>query len=373
MANNSTDPELSVFETVDFRAFFETLKLRWWVIPAVVLASIGFLQAQESDLRTEPASVFVSRTVEFDQPMRSTDALGLNILAAEFPNVSTQILILKSNEVRREILAGLSENTEIALPQEWESPLTYTCRAPTSTDCERAIDSYVRKTSELRSEAIKTGLSKVENLLTRSLEINPNPVQATQLAAIKALLEGPEVSSVEVDGFEQSIGPTVTQVRRPTYVMGAAAGLLIALLILLQLTYTDSRVRSVRQLVRVVGSSNFLGRIAAKTSSVRDRRTAVGIHQGLSNASATRIRFVPLRTLPTDDATLSRLAQMSGTSHGVTKPFAELSIPELADPTPAEVDVIVVQRNRDLRKDVSEALTALQRTNRVLVGVLLLN
>jgi hypothetical protein len=373
MSNNSTDPELSVFETVDFRAFFETLKLRWWVIPAVVLASIGFLQAQESDLRTEPATVIVSRGYETNDPGRSLAALGINVSLSEFPELQTQLLILKSIEVRDEITKTLGKEVEVRLPENWETPVTFSCNQPVQSDCERAIDAYVTKAIEIREAAVATGISNTKAVLTRLQETAPAPDNLQRIAALDALSENLDISFELVDGFEQSIGPTVTQVRRPTYVMGAAAGLLIALLILLQLTYSDSRVRSVRQLVRVVGSRNFLGRVTAKTHPVRDRRTAVGIHQGLSNASAARVRFVPLRTLPTDDATLARLAQMSGTSHGVTKPFAELSIPELADPTPAEVDVIVVQRNRDLHKDVSEALTALQRTNRVLVGVLLLN
>jgi len=373
MANNPTDPGLGIFDTIDLRAFYETLKLRWWVIPAVVLASIGFLQAQESDLRTEPAAVIVSRGYEINNPGRSLAALGINVSLSEFPELQTQLLILKSIEVRNEISDRLGKEVEVRLPDNWETPVTFTCNQPVQSDCEQAIDAYVAKAIELRESSIATGIANTKAVLLSLQERSPDPLNLQRIVALDALSENTEVAFELVDGFEQSIGPTVTQVRRPTYVMGAAAGLLIALLILLQLTYTDSRVRSVRQLVRVVGSRNFLGRVTAKTHPVRDRRTAVGIHQGLSNASAARVRFVPLRTLPTDDATLARLAQMSGTSHGVTKPFAELSVPELADPTPAEVDVIVVQRNRDLRKDVSEALTALQRTNRVLVGVLLLN
>ena len=373
MSNNSTDPELSVLETVDFRAFFETLKLRWWVIPAVVLASIGFLQAQESDLRTEPATVIVSRSYESNNPGGSLAALGINISLAEFPEPQTQLLVLKSVEVRKEIEGVLGKEVEVRLPENWETPITFTCNQPIQNDCERAIDAYVAKAVQIRKSAIATGITNAKAVLTRLQTVSPDEINLRKIEALEALYEDIDASLMFVDGFEQSIGPTVTQVRRSTYVMGAAAGLIIALLILLQLTYVDSRVRSVRQLVRVVGSRNFLGRVTAKTHPVRDRRTAVGVHQGLSNAAATRIRFVPLRTLPTDEATLARLAQLSGASHGVTTPFSDLSIPELADPTPAEIDIIVVQRNRDQRKDVSEALAALQRTNRVLIGVLLLN
>jgi len=55
----------------------------------------------------------------------------------------------------------------------------------------------------------------------------------------------------------------------------------------------------------------------------------------------------------------------------LSKPFSELSVPELSATAPDEADILVVQRNRDYRKDVTEALMALQRTERKLVGVLL--
>jgi hypothetical protein len=64
---------------------------------------------------------------------------------------------------------------------------------------------------------------------------------------------------------------------------------------------------------------------------------------------------------------------MSGASHDVSRPFAELGVPELAGGTSATVDVIVVRRHRDLRRDPAEALAALRRSGRPLAGVLLVD
>jgi len=48
-------------------------------------------------------------------------------------------------------------------------------------------------------------------------------------------------------------------------------------------------------------------------------------------------------------------------------------VAELAQPSTSELDVIVVQRNHDLRTDVVEGLSALRNSGRALAGVLLID
>jgi hypothetical protein len=175
-----------------------------------------------------------------------------------------------------------------------------------------------------------------------------------------------------VDGFEQEIGPTVNDVRRPTLLIGVAAGLFIALLILLQLMVSDSRVRSVRQLVRLTGTKAYLGNTKNKATPVNDRRAALTIHGALSEATTSHLRYIPLRKQPNDVSPLARLAEMCGATFVVTQPFAEMSVRELTG-SGSEVDVVVVERNRDLRADVLETLAGLQSSGRQLAGVLLIN
>jgi len=373
MDNRQLDNDSSLFSTVDIRAFFETLRLRWWVVPVVLAVSVGFLQAQESDLRTDPESYIVSRGYEVASPARTLLSIGVNLAYAEFPEAQSQLLILKGSEVRQEIADKLGKDIEVRVPDNWETPVTFTCNQPVKSDCVDAIDAYVAKASSLRREAISTGLQNLKSLLSDTQAAKPDAVIPTQIAAIDALQKNLEVPFALVDSFEQSVGPTVNQVRRPTYLMGIAAGLLIAFLILLQLTYTDSRVRSVRQLVRLVGSENYLGRATSKADSVRDRRIALTLHQGLRSGSKLVLRFVPLRNSVRDGAILQRLSNLTGASQNITKPFAELSVPEISSPIADESDVIVVQRNKDLRSDVVEALFAFQRTGRRLGGVLLVD
>jgi len=373
MAPGRPSNETSLFSTIDFRAFFETARLRWWVVPAVVVASVGFLQAQESDLRTEPESYIVSRGYEVGAPVKLLQSIGINVTLAEFPEAQTQLLILKSNEVREEISAQLGKDIEVKVPENWETPVTFTCNQPVKQDCIEAIDAYVNKASELRRSAIATGLENLTSLLTETEKTTPGTITPSQLATLGALRNNLSVPFALVDSFEQEIGSTVNNVQRPSYLMGIAAGLLISLLILLQLTYTDSRVRSVRQLVRIVGGDRYLGRVTSQADAVRDRRIALSLLHCLNAESASRFRYMPLRNVVKDDSILERLTEMTGATRVVTAPFADLSVAEISDSSRNEVDVIIVQRNRDLRKDVVEALFALQRSGRKFAGVLLVS
>lgn len=374
MSVSSPKSELSLFETIDIRAFFATLKLRWWIIPVVVAVSVGFLQAQESDLRTEPASYIVSRGYEVWSPTKALSSVGINLALVEFPEPITQLLILKSNEVADEIAAQIGKEVEIKIPENWETPVTFTCNQPIEADCVQALDAYVAKAAELRKSSINTGIDNLRSILVDLQQAKSDPLVEKQIDGLNALQATLDVPFVLVDSFTQSLGPTVSEVRRPTYLMGAAAGLLISFLILLQLTYSDSRIRSVRQLVKLVGVDAYLGRIANKADAVRDRRTAITLHQGMRDGVASRLRYLPLRSQLTSDseAVLTRLTSLVGTSQNLSQPFAELAVPELRDPVEGEADVIVVKRNRDLRKDVIEALAALQRSDRKLAGVILL-
>jgi hypothetical protein len=365
--------EPSLFASVDFRAFLETFRLRWWLVPVVVAVSIGFLQLQDSDVRTEPATFVVSRDYEISTPQDTLGAIGVYTQVAEFPKIETQILILKSNETRDQIEEIVGKEVDVQVPDSWNTPVTFVCNEPVASDCERAIDAYVAKAIEIRQSAIETGIKNLLALLTNLQTTSTDPIVPAQVLALEALAKDVKISAVLLDSSQQAIGGTISEVQRPTLAIGVAAGLLLSFLILLQLTYTDSRVRSVRQLVRLVGGDAFLGTSSKKVNAVRDRRTAVALHHGMTTSAANAVRFLPLRGNSVDETTLANLAQLSGAAHTVAKPFAELSVPELVRVTPGQVDVIVVKRNRDLRKDVLEVLNAVQRSERPLAGVLLVD
>ena len=397
MVDQQKDSDFSLLTGVDLPGFWETLKLRWWVIPVVVTVAVGFLWAQESDLRTNPGSYYISETYEARDPTAVLASVGIDpVSVRSFPDANNQLLLLQSAAVKAEIAEQLGSDVAVTVTRSQPSftlvdtlesdgkssfvftsagvpTYSFSCSEPVKSDCHAAIAAYVDKTSGIRREALAAGLADLRVVLSQVNSTSPSDTSATKLAAIEVLEQRLDTPLLKVSQYEESIGATVSSVRRPTYTFGIAAGLLVALLILLQLTFTDSRIRSMRQLTRIAGSDRVLGHLTNTPNEVGERRTALGIHGALGRSHASSVRYLPLRNAVSDDASLQRLTVTAGTKGSVAPPFAELSVARLSEPSTTEVDVIVVQRNKDLRKDLVEVLAALGRSGRLVAGVLLLD
>jgi hypothetical protein len=397
VVDQQKDSDFSLLIGVDLPGFWETLKLRWWVIPVVVTVAVGFLWAQESDLRTNPGSYYISETYEARDPTAVLASVGIDpVSVRSFPDANNQLLLLQSAAVKAEIAEQLGSDVAVTVTRSQPSftlvdtlesdgkssfvftsagvpTYSFSCSEPVKSDCHAAIAAYVDKTSGIRREALAAGLADLRVVLSQVNSTSPSDTLATKLAAIEVLEQRLDTPLLKVSQYEESIGATVSSVRRPTYTFGIAAGLLVALLILLQLTFTDSRIRSMRQLTRIAGSDRVLGHLTNTPNEVGERRTALGIHGALGRSHASSVRYLPLRNAVSDDASLQRLTVTAGTKGSVAPPFAELSVAKLSEPSTTEVDVIVVQRNKDLRKDLVEVLAALARSGRLVAGVLLLD
>lgn len=386
----------SLLASVDVRGFVETLRLRWWVIPLVISLAVGFLWAQESDLRTQPGSYYVSRTYEARDSTAVLASVGIDPVSVKpFPDANNQLLILQSADVRAEIASKTGNDTSVSvtrskptfslietLESDAQSSFifqgggtptyTFSCTAPLRNYCDVAIDAYVEKTSELRRRALSSGLEELRAVLTEVQTSSSDPSLAAKIAAIGVLEGRLSTPLLRIADYVEEQEPTITGVRRPTYTFGVAAGLLTSLLILLQLTYSDSRVRSVRQLARIVGAEAILGSIASSPNDMRDRRTALTLRHALNLASATSVRFLPVRDNLPDVSAITRIADMAMFQNEIAKSFVEIGIDTLAENVVGKVHVIVVQRNHDRRRDVAEAYAALHRSDPLLVGVVLL-
>ena len=396
MTYQATDLDTNLFSGVDLRAFWETLRLRWWVIPAVLAVSVGLLWAQESDLQIEPSSYSISRTYEARDPTAILASVGIDPVSVRaFPDVNNQVLILQSAAVRQEISEKIGRDTAVTvtrskptftlidtLESDGQSSLvfqsagvptySFSCNERVREVCNTAIDAYVAKATDLRTDAFRAGLEDLKSVLISVNESAADAALSTKIVAIGHLLDRLETPLVEVSRYEDTESATVSTVRRPTYTFGVIAGLVISLLILLQLTYSDRRVRSLRQLSRLA-SNSLLGALSARPNSVQDRQVAVLLHHTISQYGATQLRLLPLRSPLRDDSAMDRVVAMLTVSARTSAPFAELSVAELAQPSTSELDVIVVQRNHDLRTDVVEGLSALRNSGRALGGVLLID
>jgi hypothetical protein len=374
MVNSRSVTDQSLLATVDLRAFLETLRFRWWVVPIMVALSIGFFVTQESRLQTEPASYYVAKSYQLPTPISLLGPVGINpALISEFPDLSGQLLILGSDEVKREIAAVLGKQTDVEIPPNYSSPFIFQCEAPEAEDCENAIDAYAERAALIRAEALTYSLETTRKVFEEIYRTTDDPIALSKMTAIDVVLKNLNTKLIPTDVFREFNGPTISTVGRDKYVFAVVAGLILAGLVLLQLTYSDSRVRSVRQLIRVVGDDSFLGVIRKKPNPVGDRRTAVALMHGLHSTERRGVRFIPLRHAISNHAQLTLLAETAGSSHAVSEPFSDMSVAEFVGGTSDQADVVLVQRNRDLRKDVVEALIAVQRSGRRLAGVLLID
>jgi hypothetical protein len=393
VTNQATDIDTNLFSGVDLRAFWETLRLRWWVIPAVIAVAVGLLWAQESDLRTEPAGYFVSRTYEARDPTAVLASVGIDPVSVRaFPDVNNQILILQSGEIRSEVSRLIGEDIPVTivrnrptfslidtLESDGQSSFifqsagvptySFSCTGAVRNLCDKAIDAYVSKAVELRTESFRAGLEDLKAILLRIDQSSEDASITTKILALNELLSRLETPLTQIGRYEDTIGATITSVRRPTYRFGIGAGVIVALLILLQLTFSDRRVRSARQLSQLAPAA-LLGVLPPKRDSVRDRRAAVSIQHSVVRHHATKIRFIPLREVLDDSSAIDRLSAMLTATTYVSLPFAGLSVPEITQPATGEIDVIIVRRNLDLRTDVVEARIALESSGRILAGVL---
>jgi len=366
--------EPGLLESIDFRAFLETVRLRWWIIPIILGISAGFLAAQESDLRTTAPTYYVSKSYEIPDVKRVL--LELQILPetiVEFPNPESQLILLASDPVKEEISEKLGREIRVEVPKTYAPPFVFSCNQPVEADCDRAIDAYVDKYGQIRKEAITAGLESLQRVLTSVPKSDKDILTPSKIAAVNALLSDLDAQLVQIDSVVEAVGPTVRNVSRTTYVFAMSAGLFVAMLILLQLTYSDSRIRSARQAARLMGVDSFIGTVSRKDRPVRDRNTSVGLYRGMSRANAQSLRFVPLRKSIVDQSGLLRITEMLGSNGSFSKPVAEMSVIELTQPQSGEVDVLVVQRNRDLRKDAVDALATLTKSGRQIAGVLLID
>ncbi|MEY4601265.1 MAG: hypothetical protein RLZZ201_956, partial [Actinomycetota bacterium] len=336
MVSQQKDSDFSLLAGVDLAAFWETLKLRWWVIPAVVAVAVGFLWAQESDLRTEPGSYYISETYEARDPTAVLASVGIDpVSVRSFPDANNQVLLLQSAAVKAEIAERLGSDIAVTvsrsrpsftlvdtLESDGQSSFVFTsagvptysfsCNQPVKADCQAAIAAYVAKTTEIRRDALAAGLADLRAVLSQVNSTSPDSGIATKIAAIEVLEQRLDTPLLKVSEYDEAIGATLTSVRRPTYTFGVAAGVLVAVLILLQLTYTDSRIRSLRQLTRIAGVDRVLGRMSQKDNLLNERRAAVGIHAVLGRSKASIIRYMPLRHAVSDETSLQQLASTAG-------------------------------------------------------------
>ena len=376
---------------LDVHSVFAALRRTWWVFPVCIVLGIGAMFINESDLQSTPAYATV---VTMYEARDETLALGVYCInptaVAEYPSFQTQIRLITEkasgaveNALGESIPVTISKTSPrvslINAPLEEDgqqftvlsigaSNYEFRCDAATAELCNEAIDIYVAETVAQRKASIAEGMTRLADQVAKVDAAAPGATLQTQRAALLSAAEGVTGDITLIGSKVENFGPTMSTVDRSTYVFGAAAGLLVALLIVLQLAIVDRKVRSASRLASRLPHVAMLGELAA-TSQPSVRHIAAAL---VAQAKTHGVSLMLL--VPASGATPQELEQLvsavSGVRIVVGKNIDEMSVDELSA-TPSACVVVATKNETDMQ-DVERTQQVLRQAGNNVVGMMLI-
>ena len=383
---------------IDFRSIWDILRLRWWIFPICVAVCVGLLFTQESNLQSTPSSVLVVATYGPRNEMAGLVLYGIDPTAIrEYPSFQNQLESVREQAAKTvEEQLGLPIDVLVARPEQQVSLIAaadstgkqkltmlnvgepnyvLTCSASTQELCDQAIEIYVKQLSISRAEGITNGLRKLADDVQKVLDSsqdNQSELTLQQNALMAASSSATGEMQLASKIVEAQSG-TITTVHKSTYIFGAIAGLLIATLIVLQLTYTDDKIRSARKLRSSTSTPVFLGEITSRNAAAEVRQVLAGLVTRSRVTNQTLISLVPADT-QTDTDHLVELMSNDAKSNGLTltklPTVNEVTVAQLVDGA-AALTVIIARKNFSSLTAVRRAEEVLARSNNNVVGVVL--
>jgi hypothetical protein len=187
------------------------------------------------------------------------------------------------------------------------------------------------------------------------------------LKAAKSLVKG-ELALLSTT--TTAVGPTISTVKSSTYRFGFIGGALIGLVIALQLTLMDKRVRSLSQLTRRFESESLIGLVTRESASIQHVAAAI-----VARAHALSISSVAL--VPVDEQTealkLAEKLDAVTASMGVTvtslAPISSLSASALISSHSGMITL--ASRGVSCTDDIVSTWSVLDSAQKPLLGVIL--
>lgn len=367
---------------------------RWWIVLVAALVGVVAMWSQESDLATTPQSTEVIRKYESRDETALLSLVGIDpATVSPFPSFDNQVLQLQEPAVREAVSSELGYDVEVSVTRseqrfslldtvEGDGKTKFTflsvgtptysffCQDASAERCNTSIDAYLVRLQEIRKQSIVSGLDRLQTLL-ESLPIRTpsNAEKIEALAAAKPLISG------ELALLSTSInkdGATVTTVKPTTYVFGLIAGALVGLLIALQLTLTDKRVRSLSQLSKRFDTRALLGVVSPEPSSIQ--HVAAAIVARAHSLSLTSVALVPVDTQTATQILVERV-------HAATSPMgvSVTSLPNISALTASDLIastsgmIALATRGVSHTEDIVSTWLVLENANRPVTGVLLVD
>ena len=385
---------------IELRSIWEVIRLRWWIVPLCLVVSAGLMVAQESDMQTSPASILVSKTYGPRDELANLAVFGVDLNSVkEFPSFENQLAIVRDSGPKQ-VLSSLGKSVDVSVmrtePQvsmlatadgggkqlftvsaSGQTNYVINCSAPDESTCDSAIDVFVSEIESVRRDAIIDGLRQLQTRIESVLDSlsSAQPQLELQRASINSAIDSITGKLQFVDGKSEAFGGTVSTVKISTYIFGLAVGLIIALLIILQLTLTDDKIRSPKKLRGAIDSSQFLIDLTTQTAAADLKFVLAGILHRLTEANSTDVVFIPID----DNAKLGELfesmaeksVQQDLTIHK-SSALSALSTEELLNVSTKSI-VLVVTKHASRLTILEESLTNLKQSGARVLGLLLVD
>jgi hypothetical protein len=383
---------------IDFRSIWDILRLRWWIFPLCVVVCVGLLFTQESNLQSTPTSVLVAATYGPRNEMSGLSLYGIDPTAVrEFPSFQNQLESVREQAAKAvEDQLGQPVDVSVSRPEQQVSLIAaadttgkqkltmlnvgepnyvLTCNASTQELCDQAIEIYVKQLSISRADGITNGLRKLADDVQKVLDSSQDnqsqlTLQRNALMTASASATGEMQLVSEI--VEAQCG-TITTVHKSTYIFGAIAGLLIAALVVLQLTYTDDKIRSARKLRSSTSTPVFLGEITSRNAGAEVRQVLAGLVTRSRVTNQTLISLVPADTQTDIDhivGLMSDDAKSNGLALAKLPTVNEMTVAQIVE-SASTLTVIIARKNSSSLTAVRRAEEVLARSNNNVVGVVL--
>ena len=382
---------------IELRSIWQVVRLRWWIVPLCLFVSAGLMFAQESDLQNSPTSITVNKIYGAKDETAGLASFGVDLNAInEFPSFQNQLAIVRAEgpqlllEISQDLPAVSVTRAEpqvsmlaaadgdgkqfFTVSSNGAANYTFSCSAPNREQCDQAIDVYVQKVEIERRVAITTGLLQLETQIQSVLAIATSDQLALQLQ-VDAIKQSSGSITGELAYVSETIetsGGTVSTVKVSTYLFGLAVGLLVAILIMLQLTATDDKIRSVKRLQSSPISIKVLGELSKKNVSTESTSVAAAIVVEARKRQVNAVVLVPVGPNVHSDMILQTLRSTDLTAYITLENGTHVQSMTLSELVESGVGyVLMVQKNLTTSHQLVESFEALGRSENLMLGTLL--
>ncbi|MEY3700386.1 MAG: hypothetical protein RIT16_746 [Actinomycetota bacterium] len=366
---------------------------RWWIVLIAAVLGTAAMWSQESDLSTTPSITEVTRIYESRDETSLLSVVGIDPSTVNpLPSYDNQILQVQEQASREKIAeeTGVSSEVTITRSEQRFSLLntaegdgrtkftflsvgtpTYTfhCSDDTADTCNTAIDAYVAALAQVRKDSIVAGMQRVKSLL-QGVAQNGSVSAQEKIAGIDAALPLITGELALLSTSEDQYGGTISTVKRSTYAFGFAAGALIGLLIALQLTIIDKRIRSLSQLTKFVETADLVGHVTKEPVSLQ--HVSAALVSRAQQLSVTSLTFMPA-------SRSGNTAEFAQRVHEITQP---LGVAVTAKPSVSAVNaqellaiggavVIVANAKQSTSTEVVDTWSVLSSAKKPVLGVVL--